>query len=115
MTIYIDNDCKCHVSNPNGTYTEIEAPEQFNGKCAAYIEGFRIRPEGYTYTREDGKVFGPDGKSVSPWKPLNELEAAQTKYELEQMKQTQADTDAMLVDHEYRVTMLELFSDTETV
>lgn len=81
MTIFIDSNCKCHVSNPNGTYTEIEAPEQFVGKCAAYIEGFRVKPEGYTFTREDGVVFGPDGYSVSPWKPMAELEAAQAAYE----------------------------------
>lgn len=81
MTIYIDNDCKCHVSKPDGTYTKIEAPEQFNGKCAAYIEGFRVRPDGYTYTREDGKVFGPDGYSVSPWRDLALLEEFQAQYE----------------------------------
>lgn len=81
MTIYIDNDCKCHVSNSDGTYTEIEAPEQFNGKCAAYIEGFRVKPEGCTFTREDGKVFGPDGYSVSPWEDLALLNKFQTQYE----------------------------------
>ena len=81
MTVYIDNECKCHVNNPDGTYTALEAPEQFEGKCAAYIEGFRVKPEGYTFTREDGVVFGPEGASVSPWKPLAELEAAQAAYE----------------------------------
>lgn len=81
MTIYIDNDCKCHVSNPDGIYTAIEATEQFNGKCAAYIEGFRVRPEGFTYVREDGKGFGPDGYSVSPWRDLNLLEEFQAQYE----------------------------------
>lgn len=81
MTIFIDKDCKCHVTNPDGTYTAVEAPVEFNGKCAAYIEGFRVKPEGYTFTREDGVVFGPEGSSVSPWKPLTELEAAQAAYE----------------------------------
>lgn len=86
MTIYIDKECKCHVSNPDGTYTSVEAPEWFDGKCATYIEGFRVRPEGYSYTRDDGVVFGPEGVSVSPWKPLSELERAQLEYELEQLK-----------------------------
>lgn len=81
MNIFFDNECKCHVSNPNGTYTEIEAPEQFNGKCAAYIEGFRVKPEGYTFTRKDGKVFGPDGYSVSPWEDLALLNRFQAQYE----------------------------------
>ena len=81
MKIYIDNDCKCHVSNPNGAYKEIELPEQLNGKCATYIEGFRVRPNGYTYTREDGKVFGPEGESVSPWRDLVLLDEFQAQYE----------------------------------
>lgn len=81
MTIYIDAECKCHVNNPDGTYTALEAPKRFNDKCAAYIEGYRVKPEGYTFTREDGMVFGPEGESVSPWKPLSELEAAQAAYE----------------------------------
>lgn len=81
MKIFIDTDCKCHVSNPVGIYTEIEAPKQFNDKCSTYIEGFRVRPDGYTYSREDGKVFGPVGYFVGPWKPISELEAAQAQYE----------------------------------
>lgn len=82
MKIYIDQECKCHTTNPNGTYTEIEAPEQFDGKCDTYIKGFRVRPEGYTYTRDDGAVFGPNGSSVTPWKPYDQLAAAQAQYEL---------------------------------
>lgn len=84
-TIYIDADCKCHVSNPDGIYTEVEAPDLFNGKCDAYIEGFRVRPDGTTYTRDDGKVFGPEGLGVSPWKPIDELDDAQREYEREKL------------------------------
>ena len=81
MTIFFDNECKCHVSNPDGIYTAIEAPEQFEDKAPAYIEGFRVKPEGYTFTRKDGKVFGPDGNSVSPWRDLALLEEFQAQYE----------------------------------
>lgn len=81
MTIYIDTNCKCHLSNPDGIYTEIEAPEKFEGKAPAYIEGFRVKPEGYTFTRNDGKVFGPDGYSVSPWRDLALLDEFQAQYE----------------------------------
>lgn len=98
MTIYIDNDCKCHVSNPDGIFTEVEAPEQFNGKCTAYIEGFRVRPDGYTYTREDGVVFGPNGSSVSPWKDYAELEKAQFEYEIEQLKAENTDMKEALAE-----------------
>lgn len=81
MKIYIDAECKCHTVNPDGIYTEIEAPAQFEGKCDTYIEGFRVRPEGYTYTLDDGTVFGPNGSSVTPWKPYDQLVAAQAQYE----------------------------------
>ena len=112
MTIYLDNDFKCHVTD-DGTMLPYET-DVFDGKCTTYIEGYRIVPEGEKWTRSDGVVFS--GPMVAPWKPYADLAAAQTLYELEQMKEVQADTDALLVDHEYRVTMLELFSDTtETV
>lgn len=81
MKIFLDAHFRCHTTNPDGIYTEIEAPNHFEGKCAAYIEGFRVRPEGYTYTRDDGKVFGPNGSSVTPWKPYEKLAAAQAQYE----------------------------------
>lgn len=81
MDIYIDNNCQCHVSNPDGNYTAIPAPPELEGKALAYIEGFRIKPDGYTFTREDGKVFGPDGYSVSPWRDLALLEEFQAQYE----------------------------------
>ena len=80
MEIYIDNECKCHVSNPDGIYTKTKAPELFYGKCPAYIEGFRVRPNGYTYTF-NGEVFGPDGESISTWRDLALLEEFQAQYE----------------------------------
>lgn len=97
-TIYIDADCKCHVSNPDGIYTEVEAPDLFNGKCDAYIEGFRVRPEGYTYTRDDGNVFGPEGLGVSPWRDATILEEFQTQYE--QQQQTNNQYEAALAEIE---------------
>lgn len=55
MRVYIDNDCKCHVTN-DGTMREFEVPD-FDGKCVAYIEGTRYVPEDETWTRSDGAVF----------------------------------------------------------
>lgn len=81
MSIYIDVECKCHVSNPNGIYTEIPMPEQLNGKCAAYIEGFRVRPVGFTYVNEKGETFGPEGSSVSAWRDIDLLNEFQAQYE----------------------------------
>ena len=79
--LYIDNECKCHLSNPDGIYTALDTPEELIGKAPAYIEGFRVKPEGYSFAREDGKVFGPDGYSVSPWRDLNLLNEFQAQYE----------------------------------
>ena len=81
MTIYIDNDFKCHVSDPDGTYTAVETTA-FDGKCDSYIEGYRFVPAGATWTRPDGVVF--QGEMISPWKDWRELDAAQRDYEREQ-------------------------------
>ena len=79
MTIYIDADCKCHVEN-DGTMTEVQT-DFFDGKCKAFIEGYRFVPDGQTWTREDGTVF--QGEMIVPWKPYSELDAAQREYERE--------------------------------
>lgn len=78
MKIYIDSECKCHTSNPNGDFREFDV-EEFNGKCHEFIEGFRYCPEGESYVREDGEVFC--GECIVPFKNLNELDAAQQEYE----------------------------------
>ena len=80
MMIYIDSDFKCHVSD-DGTMTPIET-NAFDGKCNAYIEGYRFIPAGQTWTRSDGVIFA--GEMISPWKPWMELDAAQREYEREQ-------------------------------
>lgn len=91
MTIYIDSDYKCHVSN-DGTMTPIET-DFFNGKCDAFIEGYRFVPAGERWTRSDGKVF--QGEMIAPWKNYSELDAAQREYEKEQLT-------------EYKESLLEL-------
>ena len=88
MTIYIDNDFKCHASNPEGTYTAVET-DFFDGKCDAYIEGYRFVPAWATWTRPDGVVF--QGEMISPWKDWRELDAAQRDYEREQLEDMAAE------------------------
>ena len=56
MRIYIDDDFRCHVTNPDGVYTAVETGF-FDGKCDAYIEGCRFVPAGKSWTRSDGEVF----------------------------------------------------------
>ena len=80
-TIYYDNDFKCHVTN-DGTMTPVETTA-FDGKCSAYIEGYRYIPDGETWTRPDGVTFA--GEMVAPWKDWRTLDAAQRDYEREQL------------------------------
>lgn len=78
MVIYIDSDYKCHVAN-DGTMTAVET-DLFDGKCNAFIEGYRYIPDGKIWTRSDGVVF--TGEMIAPWKDYAVLEAAQQQYEL---------------------------------
>ena len=78
MKIYIDSDYKCHTSNHDGMYTPVET-DFFDGKCDAYIEGYRFVPDGEIWTREDGVVFR--GEMTAPWKPWEGLDAAQRQHE----------------------------------
>lgn len=77
MKIYIDNDYKCHVSN-DGTMREFDVPF-FDGKCAAFIEGYRYVPQGETWTRSDGVEF--TGEMIAPAVDSRVLEAYQKQYE----------------------------------
>lgn len=85
MTIYIDDDYKCHVSDADGRRA-IETNE-FDGKCPEWIESFRLVPAGETWTRGDGEVFT---NMVSPWKDLGKAYAAQTAYVAAQNAQYEA-------------------------
>ena len=85
MTIYIDNDYKCHISPADGL-TAIET-DAFDGKCRQYIEGYRFVPAGESWEREDGEVF--TGEMVAPWRPYEMLAEFQAIYEEEQAKATE--------------------------
>ena len=84
--IYIDAEFKCHVAD-DGTMTAVET-NVFDGKCDAFVKGYRFIPAGESWTREDGTVFR--GEMVAPWKPYSELDAAQRQYEREQAADMQA-------------------------
>ena len=83
MTIYIDNEFKCHMAYMDGLI-KIET-NFFNEKCLEFIEGYRFIPAGETWTREDGTTF--KGEMIAPWKPYNELSMAQHKYEVQQLSE----------------------------
>ena len=75
--IYIDSEFKCHVSD-DGTMTAIET-DFFDGKCDAFIEGYRYVPKGESWEREDGEVFDKD--MITPAVDYAELDAAQREHE----------------------------------
>lgn len=81
MKIYIDPDFQCHTAPGEGR-TAVET-DFFDGKCPAFIEGYRFIPSGESWTREDGVVFA--GEMVAPWKDWTELDALQREYEREQL------------------------------
>ena len=94
-TIYIGDDFKCHTSD-DSTLTAVET-DFFDGKCPAYIEGYRCVPAGAAWTRPDGVVF--PGEMVAPWRDWRTLDAAQRDYEREQyaaMSAELADAQAAL-------------------
>lgn len=84
--IYIDAEFKCHVAD-DGTMTAVET-NVFDGKCDAFIKGYRFIPAGESWTREDGVIF--TGEMIAPWRPYSELDAAQREYEREQAADMQA-------------------------
>ena len=86
MTIYIDSDYKCYVSDAEGRRA-IETGF-FDGKCPEWIESYRFVPEGETWTREDGEEFR--GEMAAPWKDLGEAYAAQAAYAMSQNAQYEA-------------------------
>ena len=86
MTIYIDSDYKCYVSAAEGRRT-IETNE-FDGKCAEWIESYRFVPAGETWVKENGDMFR--GEMIAPWKDLGEAYAAQTAYVTAQNAQYEA-------------------------
>ena len=90
MTIYLDDDFKCHVEN-DGTMREVET-DFFDGKCTEFIEGYRFVPDGESWTREDGAVF--TGEMIAPWRDYTELAIYQSI--CERMLNAQADMRSAL-------------------
>ena len=77
MTVYIDSDYCCHVSD-GGDMRCFELPF-FDGKCQAFIEGYRYVPPGERWVKPNGKIFR--GEMISPWKDYSILASAQAAYE----------------------------------
>ena len=101
MKIYIDNEFKCHTSNLDGIYREIET-DSFNGKCDTFIEGYRFVPFGEVWTREDGVAF--TGEMISPWVNYSKLDSEQREYEMQLLLEYEAnlaELDALVLNLQY--------------
>lgn len=105
-TIYIDSDCKCHLTN-DGTMTAIET-EFFDGKCDAFVEGYRYIPVDNIWVREDGVVF--TGPMIAPWMNHKLLSEFQQRYEIELLKveNAQLKEESALLNEELISTQLAL-------
>ena len=107
MKIYIDSEYRCHTTNPNGTFREAilsdSARSFFADKCNTFIEGYRLKPDGETWVREDGKVFS-GGEMITPWKPYNDIAAAQAQYE----KDRATLEEALAKNAEYEAALSEI-------
>lgn len=79
-TIFLDSDFWCYLYD-DGTRQTVET-DAFDGKCAAYIEGYRYIPAGQSWTRPDGVTF--QGEMISPATDWQTLDDAQRAYEREQ-------------------------------
>lgn len=78
MTIYLDSDFRCHLTN-DGMMTAVET-SVFDGKCKEFIEGYRFVPTGETWVRDDGVIFV--GGMISPAENFTILDKLQKQYEM---------------------------------
>ena len=94
MIVYLGADYRCYATQ--GDNRVAAETDFFTGKCQTYIEGYRFVPAGETWVREDGVVFR--GEMIAPWKPWEELDAAQRDYEREQLTALASENDALVAD-----------------
>lgn len=95
MTIYIDSDYKCHVTD-DGTRRAVET-DFFTGRCTEFIEGYRFIPSGETWTRKDGQTF--KGEMIAPRRDYSGIAAIQSAVD---RTQAQADEEiAALIEEIY--------------
>ena len=85
MTIYIDDDYKCYVSEADGRRA-VET-NYFDGKCTEWIESCRFVPAGETWVKPNGEMFT---NMIAPWKDLSAAYAAQADYLAQQNTQYEA-------------------------
>ena len=99
MKIYVDSEFKCHPTNQDGVFREVETDFFEDGTCSEFIEGFCYDDsKGYTV--------------IYPWKNFYELDAAQREYKRQLLAKTQkelsntqkelAELDALMLEMQYQ-------------
>ena len=78
MTVYIDNDFKCHPYYQDDL-TAVEV-SFFEGKCAEFISGYYHLPNGKTMDYKGTTLKGP---LTFPFESFDKLDLAQRRYEQE--------------------------------
>ena len=102
--IYLDENYKAHTAqDAESTRTPwVDTNGIFIGKCNAFIEGYRVIPEGTAWTRADGEIF--HGLMISPI--LNPFYLQTLQAEADQLTITALDTE--VVDLTYQNILLEM-------
>ena len=77
MTIFIDNDYRCHTQN-DGTMRPFDV-SFFDGKTTYFIESYRYVPAGEKWINPKGIIFR--GEMVSPWRDYSKAAIAQDGYD----------------------------------
>lgn len=96
-TVYLDSGFICHL-HPVENSTVYET-DFFDDKCDAFIEGYRIIPEGQSWVRNDGVSFS--GPMISPAVSYKSLALKQEQYEEDCQNMMPLDEVAELVDALY--------------
>ena len=98
MTIYIDRDYKCHVTD-DGTRRAVET-DFFTGRCTEFIEGYRFVPSGETWTRKDGQTF--KGEMIAPCRDYSQILEIQSAVD-----RAQAQAQQTINEYEQALTEIE--------
>lgn len=99
MIIFIDSDCKCHLSD-DGTRRAFDVPF-FDGKCAEFVEGYRFVPSGETWTRKDGQTF--KGEMMAPCRDYSQISEIQTAVD-----RAQAQVQQTINEYEQALSEIEI-------
>lgn len=94
MKVFLDEEYRCSLDPSRGTMS-VET-DFFDGKCDAFIEGYRFIPACEAWTRSDGAVF--HGEMIAPWKPWVGLDSDQRAYEQELLASLREENAALLDD-----------------